>query len=105
MFEVHGLLQLQHYKFKVLSNLSILGIPAIDDHNGINVPSLEESILKKQTVLQSAHTVNIVTAEKIGSTSTYKVADSTDLDVLITEKHVSKDLVQPYIEVGIQVVK
>lgn len=85
-------------------DLCILGISSIDIEKGINVPSLEESILKKHAVLQSSQVMSIVTAEKIGSSSTYLVADALALDILITEKSVPSDLINPYIKAGIQVV-
>ena len=85
-------------------DLCILGISSIDINKGINVPSLEESILKKHAMIQSSQTLSIVTAEKIGSTSTYFVAKATDLDIMITEKSITSELINPYISSGIQVI-
>lgn len=85
-------------------DLCLLGISSIDADKGITVPSLEESMLKRQMIKQSSQTIGIVTAEKIGTSSTYLVDDAKALDILVTEKNVSENLLKPYREKGIKII-
>lgn len=86
-------------------DLCLLGISSLDVDNGITVPSLEESYLKRQIIKQSSHIVGLVTNEKFGTTSTYKVEKVKVIDVIVTEESVSDSLLKPYVDVGIEIVK
>lgn len=85
-------------------DLCILGISSIDSDKGITVPSLEESMIKRQIIKQSSQIISIVTSEKIGTSSTYFVDDIKVLDALITEKGSSESLVKPYEQKGIKII-
>ncbi len=65
---------------------------------------MEESLLKQQVIMQSSHVITIITADKIGSSSTYFVDEAKALDVIVTEKDTPDKLITPYQQEGIQVV-
>lgn len=86
-------------------DLCILGISSIDIRKGITVPSLEESMIKRQIIKQSSQTISIITSEKLGTSSNYFVDDANSLDAIVTEPGVPDNLLQPYLENGIQIIK
>lgn len=85
-------------------DLCVLGVSSIDINKGITVPMMEESLLKQQVIKQSSHVITIITADKIGSSSTYFVDEAKALDVIVTEKDTPDKLITPYQQEGIQVV-
>lgn len=86
-------------------DLCLLGVSSIDIDKGITVPSLDESMIKKQIIKQSSQTISIITAEKLGTSSTYFVDDAKALDIIITEQSVPTNLLQPYMDNGIQIIR
>ncbi|MGM0239825.1 DeoR/GlpR family DNA-binding transcription regulator [Enterococcus sp. AZ103] len=83
--------------------LCLLGISSIDSDRGITVPSFEEAAIKKQLIKQSSYTIGIITKEKLGTTSTFRVGEANDLDTIVTEKGISKSLLAPYRDLGIDI--
>ena len=85
-------------------DLCVLGVSSIDVDQGITVPSLEESILKKTVIQQSSQAISIITSDKIGSTSTYFVDNAKAIDIIITESSVPKTIISRLNNIGTEVI-
>ncbi|MGX7197879.1 DeoR/GlpR family DNA-binding transcription regulator [Enterococcus olivae] len=84
--------------------LCILGVSSIDCIKGISVPSYDESIIKKQLIIQSSETIALITKEKFDTSSTFYVDETNKLKSIITENGVNSNTIKKYKELGIQVI-
>lgn len=88
---------------KIHADYCFLGIYGIHPEEGITNPNLEETYVKKMMIDRSAEVIGLVSAEKLGTASTYTVGDIDCLTHLITEKKVPKKDLEPYKKQGITI--
>jgi len=84
-------------------DICFLGICALDAVAGITAIDHDDSHLKRAMLMASAKVVALVTADKIGTTSPYKVGNLSDLDCLIAPAGVPEALVQTCRAAGVEV--
>ena len=66
-------------------DLVLLGVSSIDPSHGITTPYLESAETKRALIQAGTKVMSLITPEKFGHVSTYKIADCTALDVIVTE--------------------
>lgn len=66
-------------------DLVLLGVSSIDHTHGITTPYLESAETKRVIVQAGAKVMSLITPEKFGHVSTYRIADCDALDVIVTE--------------------
>ncbi len=91
--------QLEHINIECC----ILGVSSLDTKAGITVPSFDESILKKQLIMQSKHIIAIATKEKLNTIATYYIADASSITHLVTDE-TDDNILRDYRDNGINIV-
>ena len=66
-------------------DLVLLGVSSIDPSHGITTPYLESAETKRALIQAGTKVMSLITPEKFGHVSTYKIADCNALDVIVTE--------------------
>ena len=66
-------------------DLVLLGISSIDPEHGITTPYLESAETKRVIIKAGTKVMSLITPEKFGRISTYRIADCNALDVIVTE--------------------
>jgi DeoR/GlpR family transcriptional regulator of sugar metabolism len=84
-------------------DLCFLGACAVDLTDGLTAMDYEDACLKRAMVAASRTVIALVTAEKLDTSSAYKVAPFSHLDHMITERTVSAPLLQRYGNSGVEI--
>ncbi len=63
----------------------LLGVSSIDPEHGITTPYLESAETKRVIIKAGAKVMSLITPEKFGRISTYRIAGCNELDVIVTE--------------------
>lgn len=87
------------------ADLCMLGICSLHPDLGISVPVYEESLVKRIMVANSAEVVALATVDKLNTGAPYTVAPISDLTYIITEEETPDELLKPYEEKGITIMK
>lgn len=66
-------------------DLVLLGVSSIDPEHGITTPYLESAETKRVIIKAGAKVMSLITPEKFGRISTYRIAGCNELDVIVTE--------------------
>ncbi len=66
-------------------DLVLLGVSSIDPTYGITTPYLESAETKRALIKAGTKVMSLITPEKFGHVSTYKITDCNALDVIVTE--------------------
>jgi DeoR/GlpR family transcriptional regulator of sugar metabolism len=85
------------------ADMCFLGTNAIDLHHGITDNDWEVVQLKKAMMESSQKVVCLSIAEKINTFQPIQIADSSKIDILITELSPDDPILQPYVNAGIKV--
>jgi DeoR/GlpR family transcriptional regulator of sugar metabolism len=89
----------------VRTDVCFLGVCSIHPEVGITTTNHEEAHLKRAMIANAADVIATVTAEKLGTAAPYVVAPITDLTHIVTEATISNDMLAPYAQAGITVVR
>ncbi|TDF98844.1 DeoR/GlpR family DNA-binding transcription regulator [Paenibacillus piri] len=87
---------------QIRADLCILGVYSINPLIG-SVPDQEEAFVKRKMISVSAETAALVTAQKLGTASSYVVTETSKLTYLVTERNVSQEHLLPYRKLGVTV--
>lgn len=87
------------------ADLCMLGICSLHPEVGITVPDLEEAYVKRAIIASAGEVVALASAEKLGTAATYTVGPLTELTHLVTEPGVPDELLEPYRNLGITVIR
>jgi len=87
------------------ADLFLLGTCSIDLSAGITVPHIEEAPIKRAMIASSSRVVGLVTAEKFGTAMGCVAGSIDELDAIVTEFGTDADLVAPYRQAGIEVIR
>lgn len=85
-------------------DLCLLGVCSLHPELGLTGLDYEEAQLKRLMVRQAGETVVLLTADKLGTASPYKVAELSELTHLVTEASVPDEVLAPYRQAGVGVV-
>jgi DeoR/GlpR family transcriptional regulator of sugar metabolism len=87
------------------ADLCFLGICSLDPIGGISVVDYDEAAIKKAMIDGSDQVVALAASEKLGTISPFRVGPITDLDCLVTQKDLADEILSPYMELGIEVIR
>jgi DeoR/GlpR family transcriptional regulator of sugar metabolism len=87
------------------ADLCMLGVCSLHPEMGVSTPNYEESLVKRIMVANSAEVVALATVDKLNTGAPYTVAPISDLTYIITEAETPDELLKPYIEKGITIMK
>ena len=85
-------------------DIFILGISSIDSNYGITVPSYEESLVKKECILQSSTIISLVSSNKLEKRSSFFVGEVDSLDYLVLEDNANNNIIKLYTEKGVKII-
>ncbi len=89
---------------KMYFDIFILGISSIDSNYGITVPSYEESLVKKECILQSSTIISLVSSNKLEKRSSFFVGEVDSLDYLVLEDNANNNIIKLYTEKGVKII-
>lgn len=89
----------------VRADLCFLGVCSLHPEIGITTPGFEEAQLKRLMIQRSAEVVAVVTEEKLGTASSFVVSPIRELTHLVTEPSVTEEMMAPYLEAGITILR
>ena len=81
----------------------ILDVSSISEEYGITYHLSDEAILKREIINHSRQIIVIANKRKLGSISTFKAADASVIDVLITDED-DEEIIQKYRSLNIELV-
>ncbi|NBA86862.1 DeoR family transcriptional regulator [Emticicia sp. CRIBPO] len=86
------------------ADLYFMGTCAVDRNSGVTASLSEEGEIKKVMLAQSAKNIAISNAEKLNSTFHFRVCDTKDIDVLITDLPSNDPKLDHYRGIGVELV-
>jgi DeoR/GlpR family transcriptional regulator of sugar metabolism len=89
---------------EVRADVCFLGLHGLHPEAGLMTTDMEESFVKRQMMASSAKVAALVTAEKLGTVSSFVVGPAEDLTHLVTEGGVPRELLSPYQALGVEIV-
>ncbi|NLF50122.1 MAG: DeoR/GlpR transcriptional regulator [Leptolinea sp.] len=87
------------------ADLCMLGVCSLHPELGVSIPVYEESLIKRIMVDNSAEVAALVTVDKLGTGAPYTVAPISDLTYIITEPDAPDEVLAPYANKGITIMK
>lgn len=90
---------------RMVLDLAILGTNGATAKHGLTCSDTAVAAVKAAAIKSSRRTIVLADSSKIGTDSSIKFADLHDLDVLITERSVPDQLLQPFKRVGVTVIQ
>lgn len=87
------------------ADLCMLGVCSLHPELGVSIPVYEESLIKRIMVDNSAEVAALVTVDKLGTGAPYSVAPISDLTYIITEPDTPNEVLAPYADKGITIMK
>lgn len=97
---VRALDALQH----IQADTFFMGVTGIHHNNGLTTGNLEEAYMKKALSEHAAETIIMASDEKIGVASPYQILPISEVNTIIVDKHYPKQSLQPYIDLGVNVI-
>jgi DeoR/GlpR family transcriptional regulator of sugar metabolism len=89
---------------RIQADVCVLGVCSLHPEIGVSVLDLEESYVKRAMIEQAAEVIAVTTADKLGSAGPYVVGPLDKLTHLVTDSTVTPDRLEPFRELGIEVV-
>ena len=89
----------------IRADLFFMGVTGIHPETGLTTGDFEEAGVKRALSNAAAETYVLASSEKLGAASPYSVVELSQIAGIVTEKSVSNESVQPYITLGINVVR
>ena len=87
------------------ADLFLLGTCSLDLDAGITVPHPDEAPVKRAMIAAASRVIGLVTAEKLGTAMACVVGAVDELDAIVTEFHTDPDMLAPYSQAGIEVIR
>lgn len=87
------------------ADMYFMGVTGIHPVAGLSTGDLEEAYVKQALCRQAAETMVLASHEKLGAASQYVVTSLNDITGLIVEQSVPEDVLLPYRELGLSIVK
>jgi DeoR/GlpR family transcriptional regulator of sugar metabolism len=90
---------------RITADVCFLGVWAIHASAGISSGYYEEAEVRRVLVQRADRVVGLASRDKLGTTAPFGIAPATALTHLATEPDVAAELVDPFAELGIRVVR
>ncbi|HIE0659576.1 TPA: DeoR/GlpR family DNA-binding transcription regulator [Providencia rettgeri] len=88
---------------KIYIDVLILGACGVDKTLGVTALEPEEAEFKRCLLEQSSRVVVAVTSNKIGTVAPYKLAEMSEIDILVIEDNINSSIIKEFTEMGIKV--
>jgi DeoR/GlpR family transcriptional regulator of sugar metabolism len=92
---------LRHFR----ADLCVLGVCSLHPDIGISMLDMEEAHVKRAMIEQAAEVVAVADVAKLGTAAPYVVGPLSDLTYLVTDAAIAPDVLTPYQEHGITVIR
>jgi DeoR/GlpR family transcriptional regulator of sugar metabolism len=89
----------------IRADLYLLGVQGLHHEVGISTHDLEEAYVKRAMLESAAETVALVSSEKLGTAGRHVVAPASELTHLVTERAAPKEMIAPFENLGITVIR
>ncbi len=89
----------------IRADLCFLGIGSIHPEAGISTFDMEEALVKRAMIASAAEVVALTPAEKLGTAGPYIVGPLSELTHLVTERSTPNEVLTPYRELGITIMR
>lgn len=90
---------------RIHADTFFMGVTGVHPRTGLTTGDYEEAAMKRALSRASAETLVLASAEKLNAASPYEVIGLKDVNGIITERSVDEELVRPYVERGITIVR
>lgn len=90
---------------QVRADLFFMGVTGVHPQTGLTTGAYEEAGVKRALSNAAAETYVLASAEKLNAASPYRVVEINQITGIITEPGVPGELIQPYIDHGIIVIR
>lgn len=90
---------------KIRADLFFMGVTGIHTQAGLTTGDFEEASIKRALSHASAETYVLVSAEKWNAASPYLVLELSEVTGIITERDIERRIVQPYLELGLTILR
>ena len=90
---------------RITADVCFLGIWSIHATAGISSGYYEEAELRRVLVQRADRVVGLASRDKLGTTAQFGIAPATALTHLATEPDVPAELLEPFAELGLRVVR
>lgn len=88
----------------LLADVAFMGTNAVTADHGLSTPDPEEAAIKRAMVSHADHVVALADAGKLGHDALIRFAETSEMDVLITDAGADPDQIEQLRERGIEVV-
>jgi DeoR/GlpR family transcriptional regulator of sugar metabolism len=89
----------------IRADVYFMGVTGIHPEAGLSTGDLEEAYVKYALCRQAAETLVLASEEKLGAASQYVIAPLTDVSGLIVESGVPEDVLVPYTQLGLTIIR
>lgn len=89
----------------IRADVYFMGVTGVHLEAGLSTGDLEEAYVKYALCQQAAETLVLASQEKLGAASQYVIAPLTDVSGLIVERTIPDQILAPYRELGLSVVR
>lgn len=90
---------------RIRADVYFMGVTGIHPDAGLSTGDLEEAHVKYALCQQAAETFVLASQEKLGAASQYIIAPLADVSGLIVEQAVTDDILAPYLEMGLSIIR
>jgi len=90
---------------RMRADLCMLGVCSLHPEAGISIPILEEAYVQRAMIASSAEVVALASAEKLGTAASFIVGPIRDVNIIVTEPSVPDEVLEPYRELGIEILR
>jgi DeoR/GlpR family transcriptional regulator of sugar metabolism len=90
---------------RLRADLCFLGICSVHPELGITGDDSEEAYLKRAMIESAADVIGLATADKLGTSSPFLIAPTSELTHLIVDRAVADEAVAPYAAAGTTIVR
>ncbi len=105
----HSVVAVGAATFETISHIHadtfFMGVTGVHPKTGLTTGDYEEAAVKRALCRASAETLVLASSEKLNAASPYEVVGLEDVSGIITERNVEEDLVKPYAERGITIIR
>lgn len=90
---------------RIRADAYFMGVTGVHPEAGLSTGDFEEASVKRALMAAAAETVVLASPEKLGAASPYVVAAAADMAALITTDTVPAENLEPYVRLGVSVVR
>jgi DeoR/GlpR family transcriptional regulator of sugar metabolism len=90
---------------RIRADIFFMGVTGVHPELGLTTGDAEEAAIKRAMSRQSAETMVLASREKLGAASPFRVLALGEIDGLVVEADLPGEVLQPYLKLGLSVVR